>query len=79
MTQLPVPVYERDVEEMFEAVDTDRDGKISYQEFCVSFVSIQRLISSLKYFSIEDGKSRSSTRSAQNENINYYFGEGDRE
>ena len=40
MTQLPVPVYERDVEEMFEAVDTDRDGKISYQEFCVSFVSI---------------------------------------
>ena len=38
MTQLPVPVYERDVEEMFQVVDTDRDGRISYQEFCVSFV-----------------------------------------
>ena len=38
MTQLPVPVYEREVEEMFQVVDTDRDGRISYQEFCVSFI-----------------------------------------
>ena len=43
MTQLPVPVYERDVEEMFQVVDTDRDGRISYQEFCVSFVEIHRV------------------------------------
>ena len=48
MTQLPVPVYERDVEEMFQVVDTDRDGRISYQEFCVSFVEIHRVKEGLK-------------------------------
>ena len=52
MTQLPVPVYERDVEEMFQVVDTDRDGRISYQEFCVSFVEIHRVKEGLKNYGI---------------------------
>ena len=40
MTHLPVPVLERDVEEMFATVDKDQDGRISYQEFCVSIISL---------------------------------------
>ena len=74
MTQLPVPVYEREVEEMFSVVDTDHDGRISYQEFCVSFIrNKQSNFLSLTYFSLDDGKSRSSTGSTQNEYINQYF------
>ena len=43
MTQLPVPVYDSEVEEMFGLVDVDKDGRIGYQEFCVSLLKTTRL------------------------------------
>ena len=70
MTQLPVPVYDSEVEEMFGLVDVDKDGRIGYQEFCVSVVQTHRSTLSLRYFSLDHGKSRPSTRSTQNEYIN---------
>merc|ERR1719384_1473201 len=33
MRNLPVPVKEEDIEEMFEYADKDKDGKITYSEF----------------------------------------------
>ena len=35
MRNLPVPVSEEDIEEMFSYADTDNDGKINYKEFQV--------------------------------------------
>lgn len=35
MRKLPVPVEEREIEEMFSCADRDRDGRISYSEFLV--------------------------------------------
>ena len=37
MENLPVNVEEKDIEEMFDYVDEDKDGKISYKEFQVRF------------------------------------------
>ena len=33
MKNLPVPVSDRDIEEMFSVADGDKDGKIGYDEF----------------------------------------------
>ena len=35
MRNLPVPVSEEDIEEMFEFADKNKDGKLSYKEFKV--------------------------------------------
>ena len=35
MKNLPVPVEEEDIEEMFEFADKDGDGKLTYNEFQV--------------------------------------------
>ena len=35
MRNLPVPVEEEDIEEMFTYADRDNDGKLSYKEFQV--------------------------------------------
>ena len=40
MTHLPESVLERQVDEMFATVDTNQDGRISYQEFCVSIIRL---------------------------------------
>ena len=36
MKNLPVPVEDEDIEEMFEYADKNKDGKLSYKEFKVS-------------------------------------------
>ena len=36
MKNLPVPVSDEDIEEMFEFADKNKDGKLSYKEFEVS-------------------------------------------
>ena len=36
MKNLPAPVYDSQIEDMWNIADTDRDGRLSYQEFCVS-------------------------------------------
>ena len=33
MQNLPVPVSDEDIEEMFEFADKDKNGKLSYKEF----------------------------------------------
>ena len=33
MKNLPVPVADEDIEEMFEFADKDKNGKLSYKEF----------------------------------------------
>ena len=38
MKHLPVPVYDREIDEMFSMADTDHDGKLSYKEFSVNTV-----------------------------------------
>ena len=35
MRNLPVPVDEEDIEDMFIFADKDKDGKLSYKEFQV--------------------------------------------
>ena len=35
MKNLPVPVADEEIEEMFEYADKNRDGKLSYKEFQV--------------------------------------------
>ena len=35
MKNLPVPVSDEDIEEMFEFADKDKDGELSYSEFLV--------------------------------------------
>ena len=35
MNNLPVPVPEEDIEEMFQFADNDEDGELSYTEFLV--------------------------------------------
>ena len=35
MKNLPVPVDDKDIEEMFVFADKDKDGKLSYEEFLV--------------------------------------------
>ena len=37
MKNLPVPVSDEDIEEMFEFADKDKNGKLSYKEFEVLF------------------------------------------
>jgi hypothetical protein len=41
MRNLPVPVADDDIDQMFDYADTDKDGRLSYKEFQVSFL-IQR-------------------------------------
>ena len=40
MKNLPVPVSDEDIEEMFEFADKNKDGKLSYKEFEVSITTI---------------------------------------
>ncbi len=35
MRNLPVPVADEDIEQMFDYADTDKDGRLSYKEFQV--------------------------------------------
>ena len=37
MKNLPVTVDDEDIDEMFEFADKDGDGKLSYEEFQVTF------------------------------------------
>ena len=37
MKNLPVPVADEDIEEMFEFADKDKNGKLSYKEFEVYY------------------------------------------
>ena len=37
MTRLPVPVSDKDIDDMFAAADRNKDGKITYREFQVRF------------------------------------------
>ena len=39
MTRLPVPVSDKDIDDMFAAADRNKDGKITYREFQVRLVS----------------------------------------
>ena len=36
MRNLPVPVADEDIDQMFDYADTDKDGRLSYKEFQVS-------------------------------------------
>ena len=36
MKNLPVPVADEDIEEMFDYADKNKDGKLSYEEFLVN-------------------------------------------
>ncbi len=36
MRNLPVPVADDDIDQMFDYADTDKDGRLSYKEFQVS-------------------------------------------
>ena len=38
MKNLPAPVYDSQIEDMWNIADTDKDGRLSYQEFCVSLL-----------------------------------------
>ena len=40
MKNLPVPVPDEDIEEMFEFADKNNDGKLSYNEFEVSIATV---------------------------------------
>ena len=42
MKNLPVPVADEDIEEMFEFADKNKDGKLSYKEFevCIKLISM---------------------------------------
>ena len=40
MKNLPVPVDDDDIEEMFQFADKDKDGKLSYKEFQVRSESL---------------------------------------
>ena len=44
MRNLPVPVDDQDIKDMFEFADKDRDGKISYDEFQVVDIKYINLI-----------------------------------
>ena len=41
MSHLPEQVSEDEIEEMFSAADRNNDGKISWEEFLVTFTFIQ--------------------------------------
>ena len=41
MSHLPEQVSEEEIEEMFSAADRNNDGKISWEEFLVTFTFIQ--------------------------------------
>jgi hypothetical protein len=43
MRNLPVPVADDDIDQMFDYADTDKDGRLSYKEFQVSPVQGQFL------------------------------------
>jgi Ca2+-binding EF-hand superfamily protein len=36
MRNLPVPVADEDIDQMFDYADTDKDGRLSYKEFQVN-------------------------------------------
>ncbi len=38
MRNLPVPVADDDIDQMFDYADTDKDGRLSYKEFQVSLI-----------------------------------------
>ena len=40
MKNLPVPVDDEDIEEMFEFADKNKDGKLSYKEFKVLSITL---------------------------------------
>jgi hypothetical protein len=41
MRNLPVPVADDDIDQMFDYADTDKDGRLSYKEFQVSLIRRQ--------------------------------------
>jgi hypothetical protein len=41
MRNLPVPVADDDIDQMFDYADTDKDGRLSYKEFQVSLIQRQ--------------------------------------
>jgi hypothetical protein len=41
MRNLPVPVADDDIDQMFDYADTDKDGRLSYKEFQVSHIRRQ--------------------------------------
>jgi hypothetical protein len=43
MRNLPVPVADDDIDQMFDYADTDKDGRLSYKEFQVSLIQRQLL------------------------------------
>ena len=40
MKNLPVPVDDKDIEEMFDFADKDKDGKLSYEEFLIRNIGL---------------------------------------
>ena len=50
MKNLPVPVEDADIEEMFEFADKNKDGKLSYKEFKVSKQKLPEKISALNSY-----------------------------
>jgi hypothetical protein len=43
MRNLPVPVADDDIDQMFDYADTDKDGRLSYKEFQVRLIQRQLL------------------------------------
>ena len=50
MKNLPVPVSDEDIEEMFEFADKNKDGKLSYEEFLVNILDLS-ICFFVQYFS----------------------------
>jgi hypothetical protein len=40
MRNLPVPVADDDIDQMFDYADTDKDGRLSYKEFQVRLIQL---------------------------------------
>ena len=49
MKNLPVPVTDEDIEEMFEFGDKNKDGKLSYREFEVS-IACTKIVKGYPFF-----------------------------
>ena len=55
MMNLPVPVSDEDVEEMFEFADKNKDGVLNYEEFLVKKM-VYNISKIYLFYSVADGK-----------------------
>ena len=70
MKNLPAPCYDSQIEDMWSIADTDRDGYLSYQEFCVRTAKSSKIL--IQQHAAGHGQSTSTSWNSQTYYLNIF-------